>query len=357
MDVQNIISTDTMDVQNVTSTDTMDVQNVTSTNTMDIQNIISTDSVTSSPIPVSSATDNTTTATATSSTTSSRNILAVWDNFTLLSNEPKAKCKYCKSILAHKKGTGTSHLWCHLKSCNKFKKNRTCNEQLNDLVDMIIWDKLCFQFVEKPGFHKFLSGILPCFSMSTDTVKRDIMKGYNERKNLIRTILQNAESRISLTCDMWTSLQQLGYLAITAHFLDKKWNLVSLLISFELLLPYSHTGANIRNCIKTVTDDYLITTKLQTITLDNASSNDVAIRELINSASQNLINIKKELFHNRCLAHILNLIVKDGLKEILEIRNCVKAIHTTPRRHQMFLDVCEYESIKATILPLDCETR
>ncbi|CAG8838188.1 4087_t:CDS:2, partial [Racocetra persica] len=134
------------------------------------------------------------------------------------------------------------------------------------------------------------------------------------------------------------------------------WNLISLLISFQLL-PYPHTGANIANCIKTVTDDYLITTKLQTITLDNASSNDVAIRELINSASQDLINIKKELFHNRCLAHILNLIVKDGLKEISEaiikIRSCIKAIHTTPRWRQMFLDVCEYESVKATIPPLD----
>ncbi|CAG8711318.1 16206_t:CDS:2, partial [Dentiscutata erythropus] len=322
----------------------MDVQNITFTNTMDVQNIISTDSVTSLPIPVYSAANNTTTATATSSTTSSRNISAVWDNFTLLSNKPKAKCKYCKSILAYKKGTRISHLWRYLKSCNKFKKNRTCNEQSNgqthlnfpilnkqqrienpsqkDLVDMIIRDELCFQFVKKPGFRKFLSRILPCFSMSTDTVKQDIMKGYNERKNLIRTILQNAEGRISLTCD---------------------------------LLPYPHTDANIGNCIKTVTNDYLITTKLQTITLDNASLNDVAIHELINSASQNLINIKKELFHNHCLAHILNLIVKDELKEISE--TIIKAIYTTPRWRQMFLDVCEYESIKATILPLDCETR
>ncbi|CAG8712355.1 516_t:CDS:2 [Dentiscutata erythropus] len=238
----NVTSTDTIDVQNVTSTNTMDIQNIISTDTMDIQNGISTDSVTSSPIPVS---DNTTTATATSSTTSSRNTSAVWDHFTLLLNEPKAKYKYCKSILAYKKGTGTSHLWRYLKSCNKFKKNETCNEQSNgqthlnfpilskrqcienpsqkDLVDMIIRDELCFQFVKKPGFRKFLSGILPCFSMSADT--------------------------------------------------------------------------------------------LQTITLNNASSNDVAIHELINSASQDLINIKKELFHNRYLAHILNLIVKDGLKK------------------------------------------
>ncbi|CAG8778750.1 18785_t:CDS:1, partial [Dentiscutata erythropus] len=46
----------------------------------------------------SPAANNTTTTTATSSTISSRNTSAVWDHFTLLSNELKAKCKYCKSI-------------------------------------------------------------------------------------------------------------------------------------------------------------------------------------------------------------------------------------------------------------------
>ena len=58
---------------------------------------------------------------------------------------------------------------------------------------------------------------------------------------------------------------------------------------------------------------------MQTITLDNAASNNVAIHELANHISQDsYIQIDEELFHNRCLAHILNLIVKDGLKKIAE---------------------------------------
>lgn len=320
----------------------MEVQNVTSTDAINIQNVTSTDSATSSLISVSPVADNTTNATG--STTSSKIVSAVWEH------------KYKRNESCNEQSNGQTHLNFPILT----KRQRIQNPNRKDLVDMIIRDELCFQFVEKAGFCKFLSTALPCFSMSADTVKRDVMKGYDERKNLIRSFLQNAEGRISLTCDVWTSLQQLGYLAITAHFLDEKWNLVSLLISFQLI-PYPHTGTNIANCIKTVTDEYLITTKLQTITLDNASSNDAAIRELIDYASQDLITIKKELFHNRCLAHILNLIVKDGLKKISEsivkIRSCIKAIHTTPRRRQIFLDVCAYESVKAIILPLDCETR
>ena len=51
--------------------------------------------------------------------------------------------------------------------------------------------------------------------------------------------------------------------------------------------------------------------------LDNASSNDVSIDML----RTQLINKKAlvcngEFFHLRCCAHILNLVVQDGLKEI-----------------------------------------
>ncbi|CAG8703941.1 10233_t:CDS:2 [Dentiscutata erythropus] len=75
---------------------------------------------------------------------------------------------------------------------------------------------------------------------------------------------------------------------------------------------------------------------LQTITLDNAGSNNVTIYELVDYISQDsLININKKLFHNHYFAHILNLIVKDSLKNILgainKIRNCVKAIQSTSR--------------------------
>ena len=87
------------------------------------------------------------------------------------------------------------------------------------------------------------------------------MKAYDKRKSLIKEILQNAEGKISLTCDAWTSLQQLGYLSVTAHFINKDWNLVSILLSFPLI-PYPHTGINIANCIKTEIDEWFITTKV-----------------------------------------------------------------------------------------------
>ncbi|CAG8788358.1 26451_t:CDS:2, partial [Dentiscutata erythropus] len=47
----------------------------------------------------------------------------VWKSFEALENEPKAKYKYCKKVLSHKKGYGTSHLRRHLKSCLKYQSS------------------------------------------------------------------------------------------------------------------------------------------------------------------------------------------------------------------------------------------
>jgi hypothetical protein len=61
-----------------------------------------------------------------------------------------------------------------------------------------------------------------------------------------------------------------------------------------------------------------VSKKILTITLDNASTNDSYVRVL-----KQTLNIKKillckgEFFHLYCCAHILNLIVQDGLKRSL----------------------------------------
>ncbi|CAG8803111.1 13958_t:CDS:2 [Dentiscutata erythropus] len=235
-------------------------------------------------------------------------ISPVWKHYSLMTNEQKAI------------------------SCRRYQASNGDSSNLPNLSDSQM----------QLDFSTFITR--PSKTMSADTVKRDVMKAYDKRKAFIKKELQNVNSKISLTCDIWTLVQQLGYLAVMVHFINKTRNLVFVLLLFKLIL-FPHFGVNIANCIKVKTDEHLITNKLQTITLDNAGLNNVAIHELVDYISQDsLININEELFHNRCFAHILNLIVKD-------------AIHSTPKRHQAYLDICEYKSENLIIPSLDCDTR
>jgi hypothetical protein len=69
-----------------------------------------------------------------------------------------------------------------------------------------------------------------------------------------------------------------------------------------------------------------------------------------------------KLLHMRCSAHILNLIVKDGLEVmgsgIEKIRNSVAFWYATPKRHERFQEIAAQVNVECNKkLSLDCKTR
>jgi hypothetical protein len=77
--------------------------------------------------------------------------------------------------------------------------------------------------------------------------------------------------------------------------------------------------------------------KLLTVIVDNASFNSVTISYLKNVMKDWPTNILlNEHLHVRCCAHIVNLIVCDGLKEInvsvVKIRNAIRFVRSSPSR-------------------------
>ena len=59
--------------------------------------------------------------------------------------------------------------------------------------------------------------------------------------------------------------------------------------------------------------EYDIVNKFFTITFDNVSNNTSAINLFVKTIR---MGPQKEMFHVRCVCHIINLIVQDGLKLI-----------------------------------------
>lgn len=75
--------------------------------------------------------------------------------------------------------------------------------------------------------------------------------------------------------------------------------------------------------------------------MDNATSNDVAIRHLKSKLlDKNMISAGGQYLHMRCVAHIINLVVCEGLTDIgmsiRRVREAVRWIKGSPARSDSF---------------------
>jgi hypothetical protein len=166
--------------------------------------------------------------------------------------------------------------------------------------------------------------------VSRQTTARDMVKFYNERMvNLIGTF-KNDVGSVCLTSDIWSGKAKEDYLSVVAHFVNSKWELEKRLLALRLI-DGKHSGANIANLVATVIDEYSLTEKVFAITLDNASSNNVAMKFLrpflcgylgvpvpdsslgTNASDDGLSTM---FLHQHCSCHVINLIVKAGLDPI-----------------------------------------
>ncbi|XP_015965308.1 zinc finger BED domain-containing protein RICESLEEPER 2-like [Arachis duranensis] len=212
----------------------------------------------------------------------------IWTHFKQLlfsetNGEHKAKCK-----------NGTLHGYMP-KVGEEGEANKTCTKvngySLEDcrkaMAEFIILDEHLFKVVVGIGFRKMINRFEPRFTVPF---------------------------RMTI------------YMSLTVHFVDDEWKLQKRILNFCLI--ENHKGKTIGREIETCLREWKIE-KVFTITLDNASSNDGVItyfqRKL--AARGGLVCGEKYL-QMRCCAHVLNLIVNDGIKEqhasIESIRNAVR---------------------------------
>ncbi|XP_062145383.1 zinc finger BED domain-containing protein RICESLEEPER 1-like [Alnus glutinosa] len=182
---------------------------------------------------------------------------------------------------------------------------------------MIIVDELPFRFVEGEGLQNFMKTVEPRYSIpSRYTMMRDWVRLYMSKKEKLRAMFLTSDIRVCLTTDSWTSVQNLNYMCITAHFIDNNWNLHKRILNFCLLC--NHKGETIGQKIESCMLEWGISS-IFTITVDNDSSNDTALEYLRKRTAHRTGAILENQFMDvKCCAYILNLIVSDSLKEVDE---------------------------------------
>ncbi|CAN7075043.1 unnamed protein product [Brassica oleracea var. botrytis] len=310
----------------------------------------------------------------------------------------KAKCMHCSQLISCRTTTGstTSAMLKHIQCCKmlrpevsdaevegkKLKQSTLHHQSILDgssgskipsflafsqpatrkaLVEMVIMDELPFRFVERKGFKRFMSVAQPRFAIPCrKTIAKDCLVIFEEEKSKLRKFFRNYKGSISSTTDCWTSVQNMSYMCLTAHYMDESWKLHKRIINFCIV--DNHAGETLGKMVEKCLVFWGIS-KVFTITVDNASSNDLAIKYLKRKlTSWGTSVLDAEFLHMRCGAHILGLIVRDGLKDerhtVLKVRTAVKYVRSSPNRLKRFKECLELQKVECKAgLCLDVETR
>lgn len=191
-------------------------------------------------------------------------------------------------------------------------------EQLEeDITDWIIKDKIPFTIFESSSFRQIFKHIpLPCLSaamISRRTLKRRLESRFTVERSQLREELASTCRSIALSLDLWTSQNGIPILAVIGHWLTEDFVYKERILEFTELKGI-HSGDNIARAVHKVLIELHLEEKLISITGDNASNNEAMV-----SILEGLLGDSNSLFKGlgsfiRCLAHILNLIVKDILR-------------------------------------------
>lgn len=173
----------------------------------------------------------------------------------------------------------------------------------------------------KPEFQK----------VSRKIASVDCLTVYEAEKGHLKTLLEGV-NKISLTTHMWKSSHQVvEYMIIAGHFIDAVWKLQKRVLSFVKVRP-PRRGIDVAIAIFKCLKAWGIENKIFSISVDNASYNDSCLKNLKDNLSlSSKLLLDGALFHVRCCAYILNLLVQDGLSQIKEsisnVRESVKYIN------------------------------
>lgn len=110
-------------------------------------------------------------------------------------------------------------------------------------MDFIIRGQLPFAFMDEYDFKGMMQrSFAPQFSgFSSVTCKRDVIKRFSSSKSELVNYFDSFDGKFSETSNMWSSRQKMGYMSLTAHFIDKDWLMHKRILSSKML-EYPHSG-------------------------------------------------------------------------------------------------------------------
>ena len=207
--------------------------------------------------------------------------------------------------------------------------------------DLCAKGSLPLTIVEKPFFRQFLNTIQPKFKHITyRTNLKNITNEAVRIKSFTIEEFRKTKRRPNVTVDCWTAQNGKAYLGCNGHFFDSAGKSLNVCL-FLAELPPPHTSANIRLKFEEELENYDV--EPYRIITDNAANMKSAFSTRIFTTveeDENTIDVFTVESHfpvpsstvelegtwNGCCAHLLQLVVKDGMKEARNYPALIRAI-------------------------------
>ncbi|XP_041722424.2 zinc finger BED domain-containing protein 4-like [Coregonus clupeaformis] len=182
----------------------------------------------------------------------------------------------------------------------------------DELAKMVASDFQPFSIVEDKGMKNFVKALNPTYTLpSRKTLSQTMIpKLYDTERALWQERVTKAPS-VCLTTDCWTSRTTCSFMSVTCHFIEDYKMTSCLLDCFEF--TDRHTAENLAVELLRVAKEWQVEDKVVCCVSDNAANITKAIKVL-------------KWTHHPCLAHTLNLVVRDALKVIKTTVDKVKAV-------------------------------
>ena len=170
-------------------------------------------------------------------------------------------------------------------------------------------------------------------------------------------------SSVALTSYIWSGNAKEDYISVVCHYVNADWELQKRVIGLRLI-EVRHTGQNIAERIGVVVEEFCLVDKIFSVTLDNASSNSKAMDTLTPLFAGYLgpdPSSNYTLMHQRCACHIINLIVKSGMKRLKpfleDFRTAINFLNASNSRIATFKEYCLARGVRPRKFGLDMDVR